>query len=168
LPDSFKEQAAQIGSSSGRLIDKVDEYQIKLTRADVVSAPLVVGATGSVECRVLQMMAGGDHTVVVAEVVEMHFPEDEDAKRPVLFNWGSKTYFGMSKDLVREPEKKDLKENSKDSRENGKDKEATKADGKDTPSPKETREMVKEKEAPSSTALVKSENKEKELPVAKA
>ncbi len=148
LPDSMKEKAAQVGASSGQVIDKVEEYQVKLTRADKVSAPLVFGAVGAVECRVIQMMSGGDHTVVLGEVVEIHFPEDEDAKKPVLFNWGSKTYFGMSKELVREPEKKEEKE----ARANGKEKEPSKEEnGKDregAPSKEEKPSPKDDKPAP--------------------
>ncbi|MDE1798249.1 MAG: flavin reductase family protein [Candidatus Micrarchaeota archaeon] len=140
LPESFKEKAAQVASATGKLIDKIDEYSIRLEKADKISAPLAAGAAGSVECRVLQLLSGGDHTIVVGEVVDIHFPDDDEARRPVLFNWGSKTYFGISKDLVREsPKEKEAGRDEKDKPSSAKE---------ERPSPKEAAPAKDDKPLP--------------------
>lgn len=149
LPGTFVEKAMVVGSTTGKLIDKIDEFSIALEKAGVVDAPLVKGALASVECRVMQILGAGDHSLVVGEVVETRFPDDEAAREAILFNWGSKNYFGLSKDILREaresregrdgstaPAASNGKEGSKDGKEAGREgrengKEAGRESGKD-------------------------------------
>lgn len=153
LPEKMEEQAVGVGSSSGRQIDKIDEYNIKLKTADSVSAPLVVGALASVECRVVSILGLGDHAIVVGEVVETHFPDEEQAREPLLFNWGSKNYFGLSKENIKEKEGKETAKEKEEKKES-KEKEAPKEEKKEN---KES--GAKEKEPAKEE---KKENKDKE------
>lgn len=102
LPQSMAEKAVGVGSSTGRLIDKIGEYQIKLKPAKAIKAPVIEGAIACVECQVQGILNAGDHALVVGEVVQTHFPDEEASKQPVLFNWGSKNYFGIKREQKEE------------------------------------------------------------------
>lgn len=129
LPESMKETAASVASASGRVIDKIDEYHLKLKPASKVGTPVVDGALAWVECKVVHMAWAGDHTLVVGEVVDTQFPEDDGARQPVLYNWGSKGYFGLSRTaglIVGGKDGKDGKDggpSGKDGKEGGAQKE---------------------------------------------
>ena len=115
MPEKTKETAALVGATTGRLIDKVEEYKIALVKSRRVEAPILKDALGSVECIAIQIMTTGDHSIVVGEVVETHYPEDDD-KAPILFNWGNKSYFGMEyptdKGAYKEGKKKEPTQSS--------------------------------------------------------
>lgn len=178
MPEKSKETAALIGATTGRLIDKVDEYNIALVKSRLVDAPLLKEALGSVECRVVQISSAGDHSVVIGEVVETHYPENDEESLPVLFNWGNKNYFGMvpagPKDVFKEGRKKEqpptVLEQAKEMKD-VKDSEQKEKDAKETKereqkekdkAPKERDAPDKEpKEAPEKPA--KGEEKEKPL-----
>ncbi len=116
LPEAMMEKAMAIGSATGRMIDKVDEYQLTLKPAKTVKAPLVDGALAWVECEVEGMFNAGDHVVVLGEVRETHFPDEDSSRQAILFNWGSKNYFGMRREMAkidREDEKRNGKEEGK-------------------------------------------------------
>jgi len=116
LPESMQEKAIGVGSATGRVIDKVDEYQLKLKKAKTVKAPLLDGALAWVECEVVAIFNAGDHSIVLGEVVETQFPEEEATKTPMLFNWGNKNYFGMKRDQFIKDGKEERKEGREESK----------------------------------------------------
>jgi len=64
-------------------------------RAGPTGAPLLDGVMGWIECRRWQHYDGGDHTIVVGEVVEMEMARPDDA--PLLFYAGG--YHGLGASL---------------------------------------------------------------------
>jgi flavin reductase (DIM6/NTAB) family NADH-FMN oxidoreductase RutF len=70
FPSEEQADAAWIcGTKSGRNEDKVKESGLKLVPSRNVKVPTVEGATVAFECRVVDQMETGDHTVFVGEVV---------------------------------------------------------------------------------------------------
>ena len=161
LPEAMMEKAMSIGSATGRVIDKVDEYQLTLKPAKTVKAPLVDGAFAWVECELVAIFNAGDHALVVGEVLETHFPDDENGKQAMLFNWGSKNYFGMRREMVKfekEEEKRPEKKEEKKEEEKKPEKK------EDRPAPKEEK---KEEEKKSEKKEDKPSNKEEPKPAQK-
>ena len=154
VPESMKEKAAAVGSATGRVIDKVEEYQLRLKPAKIVKAPLLDGAIAWVECEVQAIINAGDHSILVGEVVETHFPDEEAGKTPMLFNWGNKNYFGIQREWKEE---KMGREESKREDTKAREKEDTRL----AVVKKEKESLVTKEEKKDSPAL-KEEKKEKE------
>jgi len=123
LPENMKEMAAQIGSTSGRVIDKIDEYKIALEKGRKVETPIIKQNIGAAECKVVQISYAGDHSIIVGEVVDMHYPDEDSETTPCLYNWGSKTFFGLvrpqPKDNSKEQKKPAPSEGAKEIKGNG-------------------------------------------------
>ena len=49
--------------------------------------PLLTGALVQLECRVAELLPGGDHTIVVGEILEAHIPAEQTA--PLLYYRGA-------------------------------------------------------------------------------
>lgn len=60
------------------------ESEIELLRQGPV-APLVPGSLGALSCTTETMHEGGDHWIVVGRVVELHEPNGEPVKQPLVF-----------------------------------------------------------------------------------
>ena len=60
------------------------ESEIELLRKGPV-APLVPGSLGALSCTIETMHEGGDHWIVVGRVVELHEPDREPVKQPLVF-----------------------------------------------------------------------------------
>ena len=151
LPEAMVEKVMSIGSATGRVIDKVDEYQLTLKPARAVKAPLVDGAFAWVECELVAIFDAGDHSLVLGEVLETHFPEDESSKQAMLFNWGSKNYFGMRREMVKfenddkKPERKEEKREEEKKPEKKEDKSSPPKDSLKEPAKEIPKEKPSEK-----------------------
>lgn len=156
-PDSMKEVVLGCAKTSGKFIDKFEEFGIQTAKAQNVEAPLVAGAISQLECKVLQMMNSGDHTIILGEVVETHFPEEDRNSASPLFNKGNKTYFGFQKEWIelakKEEKAEERKEEKKDDR-----KEEKKDEKKEEKKPDEKKEKD-EKKADEKKDEKKSEEK---------
>ena len=173
MPEKSKETAALIGATTGRLIDKVDEYNIALVKSRRLDAPLLKEALGSVECKVVQISSAGDHSLVLGEVVETHYPEgDDESVNPLLFNWGNKNYFGLavsgSKEAFKDNRKKEapptLLEQAKEMKDS-RDKDAT--DAKDKEQKDTDAKNAKDKEQKDSDAKEAKDKEHKDAKEAK-
>ena len=78
------ELVEQTGSTSGRDIDKFEEFGIPCSDAEIIAVPLLDGAASNLECKVVHEYASGDHAIFVGEVVATHQP-DPPIRR--LFNF---------------------------------------------------------------------------------
>ena len=149
LPEAMMEKAMAIGSATGRMIDKVDEYQLTLKPAKTVKAPLVDGALAWVECEVEGMFNAGDHVVVLGEVRETHFPDEDSSRQAILFNWGNKNYFGMRREMAGiEGEKRNGKEDGRKEENRKDEKKDEKSSNKDEIKPVLKEETQISKDAP--------------------
>jgi len=69
-PSQSQAEAAWIcGTKSGRDEDKIKASGLTLVTSKVVKVPTIEGATAAFECKVVDQMETGDHTVFVGEVV---------------------------------------------------------------------------------------------------
>ena len=74
LPFEHAELIAKLGSTSGRDVDKVKEFDIKLRDPVKLDVPIIDGVYAAFECELIEHSAfGGDHTFFVGEVVATHF-----------------------------------------------------------------------------------------------
>jgi flavin reductase (DIM6/NTAB) family NADH-FMN oxidoreductase RutF len=64
--------SAQMGRKSGRDLDKVKEFGIRLRPAKVLKSPLVEDAYAAFECRLAEIRPYGDHDLFVGEVLAVH------------------------------------------------------------------------------------------------
>ncbi len=64
--------SAQMGRRSGREVEKVKEFGVKLRPAKIIRTPLVDEAYVAFECRVAEVRAYGDHDLFVGEVLAVH------------------------------------------------------------------------------------------------
>ncbi|MBW3012301.1 flavin reductase family protein [Candidatus Woesearchaeota archaeon] len=74
------------GSTSGRDTDKFKEANIKTADAKEVSIPLLADAVVNIECKLVDQLTTGDHTIFIGEIKAAHVNKN---KKPVL-NFGAK------------------------------------------------------------------------------
>jgi flavin reductase (DIM6/NTAB) family NADH-FMN oxidoreductase RutF len=74
----------QFASSKGNPFHEVGH------REGATGAPLIQGAIAAVECRIVDALPGGDHTIFVGEVEATHVPEG----RPLLYFRGGYSQLG--------------------------------------------------------------------------
>lgn len=126
-PESMKDIVANCAKTSGKLIDKLQEFNIPVSKAKQTDAPLIAGAVSQMECKLVQMFDAGEHEIVVGEVVETYFHDDEKTAPAPVFNKGKGGYFGFQKEWLdaKPPEKADdKKEEKKPDEKKGEEKKA--------------------------------------------
>ncbi|VVB57117.1 Flavin reductase like domain protein [uncultured archaeon] len=171
VPESMKEKALGAGSATGRVIDKLEEYGLKLKNSKASRAPLLDGALAWAECEVQAIFNAGDHSIVIGEVVETHFPDEEAGKTPMLFNWGNKNYFGLGRDW-KEKKEEDMRlmvvkqeaakeEKKEEGKKEEKKEEKKESEKKETPASekKESSDKKEEKKEEKKDSEKKEENK---------
>ncbi|MBQ7475442.1 MAG: flavin reductase family protein [Clostridia bacterium] len=88
MPDeSIKEAAFLCGTRSGRDCDKAAEFGIELEDGETVGAPHVRMSALVLECRLVNAVAVGDHTMYIAEVTSVLA---DASRRPVFAAEGYK------------------------------------------------------------------------------
>jgi flavin reductase (DIM6/NTAB) family NADH-FMN oxidoreductase RutF len=122
VPSASQAQVADfLGIVSGRDVDKFAEAGLTAVRSELVDAPLVAEFSLSLECRLLQTVKIGLHTLFVGEIVDVKAEEGMvrhglpamDLVSPLLFSAGEQSYyavgdplgkaFRLGRDLVRKP-----------------------------------------------------------------
>ena len=72
LPLKGQEKDAWIcGTKSGNEIDKFKDTGFKAIPSKTIKTPTIDGVTVSFECKIVDQVETGDHTVYIADVVEM-------------------------------------------------------------------------------------------------
>ena len=62
------EQVLQCGTQSGRNIDKIKEFNIKVKKGKLSDIPILINAVANFECRTITQIRSGDHTIFIGEV----------------------------------------------------------------------------------------------------
>lgn len=62
------EQVLQCGTESGRNVDKIGEFNIKIKRGKLSDIPILIDAVANFECKTITQIRSGDHTIFVGEV----------------------------------------------------------------------------------------------------
>lgn len=82
--EGLEEKALQCGTCSGGSCDKAALTGIELMDADCIGPKLVKASPIALECRLTDTLAAGDHTIYLAEVVQIH--PNPEAGAP-LYAW---------------------------------------------------------------------------------
>lgn len=104
---SFLDKLHFCGTSSGRDIDKIEKLSLTPVEAQILKTPLIEECIAHLECKVIQNIDVGDHTLFIAEVlaasvndnlfdVSWHFEKNE-AK--TLHYLGGKRYAAIGEIL---------------------------------------------------------------------
>lgn len=72
--------SALMGRKSGYDVDKVKEFQVRLSPSKIIKSPVIKEAYVSFECKVADIRAYGDHDLFVGEVLAIH--EEEKSFNP--------------------------------------------------------------------------------------
>ena len=67
-----KDEAWFCGTNSGKDIDKFKESGFKKAPSKIVKPPLIEGSTVAYECKVVDKIETGDHTLFIGKVVAIH------------------------------------------------------------------------------------------------
>ena len=95
-PSEDQAEAAWIcGTKSGRDGDKIEPSGLKLVNSKAVKVPTIEGATVAFECKVVDQIVTGDHTVFIGQVVGMSGNLDKSRH---LYVTANHKLFGMSGD----------------------------------------------------------------------
>lgn len=76
LPAEKSEIIAICGRISGRDMKKFEEYNIELEPSVKITSPIIKHAYASYECKLQQIIPTGDHSLIVGEVLNVHYEED--------------------------------------------------------------------------------------------
>lgn len=76
--------SAQLGRRSGFDMDKIKEFQVKLSPAKLINSPIIEEAYVSFECKIADIRAYGDHDLFVGEVLAIHEEEKAFSEEGVL------------------------------------------------------------------------------------
>lgn len=76
--------SAQMGRKSGLDIDKIKEFQVKVSPSRIIKSPVIDEAYVSFECKVVSIKAYGDHDLFVGEVLAIHEEENSFNEEGVL------------------------------------------------------------------------------------
>ncbi len=95
--------ADYLGIVSGRDVDKFGEAQLTPVKSELVDAPCVAEFPLSLECRLVQTLKIGLHTLFVGEIVDVKADESIlvdgrpglDRLDPLLFSAGEQAYYGI-------------------------------------------------------------------------
>lgn len=72
VDQSLAQQALQCGKCSGKTVDKVKLLNIDMAPSDLVAPGFVSKSRVAFECQVVQMAQAGDHTVFMANILQVH------------------------------------------------------------------------------------------------
>jgi len=65
----------QTGTTSGRDINKFEQFNISWSEPAATNVPLLEGAAANLECKVVHEYESGDHAIFVGQVVAAHVPD---------------------------------------------------------------------------------------------
>jgi flavin reductase (DIM6/NTAB) family NADH-FMN oxidoreductase RutF len=77
--------SARMGRRSGRDMDKIKEFQVKLSPSKIIKSPILEEAYVSFECKLLETKLCGDHDLFVGQVLAIH-EEEESFNEEGLLN----------------------------------------------------------------------------------
>jgi len=110
LPFEAVELVHLVGSTAGRQMDKFEEFDIATDRPDKTQVPILQAAYAAYECQLVDDMNYGDHTLLVGEIVAVHWLREvftphemlDLAKVSPILYLGHESYLTSARDTVRE------------------------------------------------------------------
>lgn len=93
------------GTKSGRDIDKFKEAKFTQQPAQKIKPPLIKECIGHIECKVINTVPSGDHTIFIGEVIAAQAQQDifdecwkvDDKKAKLIYHLGGKFFTHSSK-----------------------------------------------------------------------
>jgi flavin reductase (DIM6/NTAB) family NADH-FMN oxidoreductase RutF len=102
------EKVSRCGTVSGREVDKFEAFGLTAKKGKVVSAPIIEECVAHLECRLVNAVRTGDHTLFVGEVVAASVEEDlfpggrmDPVRFRGLYQIGGTTYTSLSGEVIR-------------------------------------------------------------------
>lgn len=101
--------SAQMGRRSGHDMDKIKEFQVRLSPSRIIRSPVLEDAYVAFECKLIDTRAYGDHDLFVGEVLAVHEEEKsftaegvlEPQKIQPLLYLGSDFYITINPDTLK-------------------------------------------------------------------
>ena len=84
IPYDQAELVRNLGSTSGRDLDKFEAFDIPKQEAERIDAPIMGNAYAALECRLVDRRTHGDHSLFVGEILRTHYLEDAFDEGKVL------------------------------------------------------------------------------------
>ncbi|MGD0354662.1 MAG: flavin reductase family protein [Dehalococcoidia bacterium] len=84
MPYEKSEKIAEVGGSSGDLIDKFTEFNLTEDQSIKTDVPILKDAYAAYECRVIDDRLFGDHVWIIGEIVAVHTASDVFKENGVL------------------------------------------------------------------------------------
>lgn len=85
MPLAAAEKIAAVGGSGGRYVDKFEKFHIAQDKPVKTSAPILKEAYAAYECKLVdERQYGGDHNLLVGEVVAVHLHQEAFTAEGVL------------------------------------------------------------------------------------
>ncbi len=76
VPRGLADLVASVGGSTGKNIDKFQQFKIAKEKPIATSVPILKEAYSAFECRLVDNRAYGDHILFVGEIVAAHYLEE--------------------------------------------------------------------------------------------
>ncbi|MFP4081450.1 MAG: flavin reductase family protein [Candidatus Aminicenantes bacterium] len=76
--------SAQMGRKSGHDLNKIKEFQVKLSPSKIIKSPVLQEAYVSFECKAADIRAYGDHDLFVGQVLAVHHQKNAFSEEGVL------------------------------------------------------------------------------------
>jgi flavin reductase (DIM6/NTAB) family NADH-FMN oxidoreductase RutF len=70
ISEGQKEMILKCGNSSGRNTDKFEKFGIGKEECETINCPKIKEAVGFAECKVVESVETGDHTIFIGEVLK--------------------------------------------------------------------------------------------------
>lgn len=68
------------GTRSGRSVDKIKELNLRVAPAKFIRPSLIPDCTANFECKIVEKVDTGDHTIFIGEVLAAHINEKKKKK----------------------------------------------------------------------------------------
>lgn len=75
------EQVLQCGTQTGKDVDKIEEFNIKVKRGKLSDIPILIDAVANFECKTITQIRSGDHTIFIGEVKYSWHNENSNLKQ---------------------------------------------------------------------------------------
>jgi len=83
---NMAEQSLKCGTHSGRDIDKIKEFNIKIQKGRYSDIPILIDAVANFECELITQIQTGDHTIFIGQVKYSWVNEDKSLEPLLMIN----------------------------------------------------------------------------------
>lgn len=75
-PKSLVKEVDYCGVRSGKVVDKINNLNFTLEKAEVVNSPIIKECPVALECKLKEIIPLGTHDLFLAEIISVHVEED--------------------------------------------------------------------------------------------